>query len=444
MTTIKKDISILANKNSRSIGILLFIMIASYFSPSESASFTQLFKIGSRLIALVWCFLLYHSNCRKGMIASFVYKNNMALWLYIAYLLLAFASFLWITEGPERSAKVAYSVLQWNMTLQSFLFVYFFAKLYLQHNYFFSDYPVNLIRLLAEVITLIALILLIGSLIAPDIFYRSMRGGSEIRLGGYLMNPNELGMLNSMGAGLALLLLFKENKKWKAGVMFAISLLSLALTSSRSSVIAFLLIAMLILQKKAGLQLKIVAFGLIGVAIPFILQYVIFKAGNVEEVLSMTGRIPFWTALLDEGIVKEPFLGYGFHRIAYTNRFESLTAYPGHMTHNTFLQVLMNLGFIGFLITLFQIIFLVRGVIKSKDKEKKEIFLAMSIPLFINSITEFGIFGQTNYSIFFYQFLIFLVVLKYNPAFNPQEKIAVKIFYQNLNHKTSAPKPTTH
>lgn len=188
--------------------------------------------------------------------------------------------------------------------------------------------------------------------------------------------------------------------------------------------------------KKASLQLKIIAFGLIGIAIPFILQYVIFKSGNVEEVFSMTGRIPFWTALLDEGIVKEPFLGYGFHRISYTNRFESLTAYSGHMTHNTFLQVLMNLGFIGFFITILQMIFLVRGIIKSKDREKKEIFLAMSIPLFINSITEFGIFGQTNYAIFFYQFLIFLVVLKYNPVFNKKEEIAVSIFYKKLNNPT--------
>jgi len=434
MTTIKKNISIQAKKNSRSIGILLFIMIVSYFSPSESVAITQLFKIGSRLIALSWCFLLYQNNCKKGMIASFSYQNNIALWLYLAYLLLAFASFLWITEGPERSAKVSYSVLQWNMTIQSFIFVYYFAKLFLQHNYFYSNRPVNLIYMSAEIMTLIALILLVGSLIAPDIFYRSMRGGNETRLGGYLMNPNELGMLNSIGASMALLVILKEDKKWKAGFMLVISLVALALTSSRSSVIGFLIIAMLILQKKASLQLKVVAFGLIGIAIPFILQYVIFKAGNVEEVLSMTGRIPFWTALLDEGIVKEPFLGYGFHRISYTNRFESLTAYSGQMTHNTFLQVLMNLGFVGFFITILQMIFLVRGIIKSKNQEKKEIFLAMSIPLLINSITEFGIFGQTNYAIFFYQLLIFLVVLKYNPVFNKKEKIAVNIFYKKLNY----------
>jgi len=176
-----------------------------------------------------------------------------------------------------------------------------------------------------------------------------------------------------------------------------------------------------------------VAFVMAGIAIPFILQYVIFKAGNVEEVFSMTGRIPFWSALLNEGIVKEPFLGFGFQRIYYTNRFVSMNAYAGHMTHNTFLQVLLNVGFVGFLLVILQMTLLFRGIIRSKEQDKKMFFLAMMVPLFINSVTEFGIFGQTNYAIFFYQFLIFMVVLKYNPKFNKQEDMKVKLFFKQMN-----------
>lgn len=309
------------------------------------------------------------------MVASYSYKESLALWLYLGYLLLSFASFMWITEGLVRSAKVSYSILQWNMTIQSLIFVYYYYKLILQHNFFYQEYAINLSKISAQVMGMICLILLIGSLIAPDVFYRSMRGGSETRLGGYLMNPNELGMLASMGASLALLELLKSKKKAQLFFWFSISLLTLFLTTSRSSVIGFLIIAMLILKNRASLKIKIVAFVLAGVAIPFILQYVIFKAGNIDEVFSMTGRIPFWTALLQEGIVKEPFLGFGFQRISYTNRFISLTAYSGNMTHNTFLQVLMNLGFIGFLLVILQMTILFRGVIKSKNKDLKAFFL---------------------------------------------------------------------
>ena len=55
------------------------------------------------------------------------------------------------------------------------------------------------------------------------------------------------------------------------------------------------------------------------------------------EVLSMTGRIPYWMALLQEDIVKEPFFGYGFRRINYTDYFEGLNTYAEKMTHNTFM-----------------------------------------------------------------------------------------------------------
>jgi len=429
------DINALAKKNKSVIGILLFMMIASYFSISESAAITQVFKMSFRFIALIWCFLTYQFNLKKGMVASYLYKARLALWLYLAYLVLSFASFMWITEGPERSAKVSYSILQWNMTVQSLIFVYYYYKLILQHNYFYRKLNINISILSAQVMGIICLIFLMGSFIEPDVFYRSMRGGSETRLGGYLMNPNELGMLASMGASLALLELLKSKKKGQLIFWFTISLLTLLLTTSRSSVIGFLIIAMLILKNRASIKIKVIAFILAGIGIPFILQYVIFKAGNVEEVFSMTGRIPFWTALLQEGIVKEPFLGYGFQRISYTNRFISLTAYSGHMTHNTFMQVLMNLGFIGFLLIILQMTLLFRGIIQSKNKDQKAFFLAMIVPLFINSVTEFGIFGQTNYAIFFYQLLIFVVVQHYNPKLNQQEKLKANLFFKKFKAK---------
>jgi len=421
-----------SQKSKQSIWILLFIMIASYFSPSESAAVTQGLKIVFRLFALAWAAFIYYSSINKGMAASFKYRSSLALWFYVLYLILAIASFMWITEGPERSAKVFYSVLQWAMTFQSFIFVVYFYKVVVIHNYFYPSNKIEFIPLFAQVCSVSSVMMLIGAIALPDIFFRAMRGGEEIRLGGYLMNPNELGMLASMGASCALLNSFITKKQIPNTFNLLTNITVLALTTSRSSFIGFFIIAGLLLQRKASMKIKFIAYGLGAIAMPIVLQHVIFKDGNIDEVLSMTGRLPFWTALLNEGIVKEPFLGYGFQRIAYTNRFYSLHAYPGQMTHNTFMQVLMNLGFIGFGIVVLQMTFMVNGVIKYLSNVDKDFFLALIIPLLINSLTEFGIFGQTNYAIFFYQLLILFVVLEYNPNLSLKEQILADKFRRSI------------
>ncbi len=71
------------------------------------------------------------------------------------------------------------------------------------------------------------------------------------------------------------------------------------------------------------------------------------------------------------------------------------------MTHNTFIQVLMNLGLIGFSIVFLQMIFMGKAVVQSKDNGIKDTVITMLIPLFINSITEFGIWGEVTILYYF-------------------------------------------
>jgi O-antigen ligase len=142
----------------------------------------------------------------------------------------------------------------------------------------------------------------------------------------------------------------------------------------------------------------------------------------MEEVMSMTGRLPFWTALINEGLPKEPWLGFGFMRIDYKEYFQSTHTYPGKMTHNTFMQVLMNLGFVGLTIVIFQLIFTFRGI-QRETKEKRLMLYCLFIPLLINSLTEFGIFGESNYGILFYQLIIFYISFKKHPILTRAQKI---------------------
>src|ERR1700753_1775760 len=96
-------------------------------------------------------------------------------------------------------------------------------------------------------------------------------------------------------------------------------------------------------------------------------------------------------------------------RINYTETFQGVHTYAGHMTHNTFMQVLMNLGFIGFTLVLVQFILTIRAFLDTRPVEKQLMLIGILIPVVINSFTEFGIFGETNYGILFYQLLIFMV-----------------------------------
>ncbi len=395
---------------------MLLLMTVSFFTISKNLAITQGFKAGVRTIVLFWAWFELILLKRKGFITGVEYENREALWFYLLYLLLGFASFMW-------SSKVSFSILQWLMVVQSLVTAYFIMRLFVVYNHYFVFKPIRLTQLFSYVVFIIAVVLLVGAVVAPDVFFRSMRGGEEKRLGGYLMNPNELGMLSSLGAAVSFLELSKTRNKAMVIVMLLVIVAALALTTSRSSFIGFIAVVGIIVNKTASKNVKIAIYLIIALSIPFILQYVIFKAGNVDEVLSMTGRLPFWTALLHEAIVKEPWFGFGFQRIYYTDRFQGLNTYAGMMTHNAFLQILLNLGFVGFFIGLTQIFFIFRAFLKDKSEDVRNLFIAFIIPLFVNSFTEFGIFGNANYAIFFYQVLIFIAVLRPKKHFSLREKL---------------------
>ena len=253
----------------------------------------------------------------------------------------------------------------------------------------------------------------IGYLIVPDVFLRLTHGGEVARLGGYIMNPNELGMLSSLGS-VCLILDFKRNpRKWVSILFLGINVYVIILTGSRSSLIGILLVIGLLTLRSDNFKIKLLMIvGFLTVA-PIAVNEVILneEKGGLDEVMSMTGRLPFWKALLGEALPKEPILGYGFQNIYYTKFFQGKNTYAAAMTHNTFVQVLMNLGLVGAFIVIMQMTMTFRSVIRDDDTQKGFFFWCMFLPLLINSLTEFGIWGETNYGILFYQlFFLWFVV----------------------------------
>lgn len=361
---------------------------------------------------------VYRSIINYGAVDNLKTNNVLSIGFYGLYLLLGFASFMW-------STNVGYSVLQWFMTSQTLVFCFFFVKSLYLLDQFFPNHQIRLFNLLGNSAFALILVFVVGMWISPDIFFRLTHGGEEARLGGYMMNPNELGMLAGVGVAGLIFDVRRNHHKWWTIFKLLVLFYGLFATGSRSSLIgALLIIGFHVLQSEQ----KKIAFAAIAVMVfvaPIAIYKVVLKDGDperMEEVLTLTGRLPFWQALINEGLPREPLLGFGFMRIDYKEYFQSAHTYPGKMTHNTFMQVLMNLGLVGITIVLFQLIFTFRGILR-ENAEKMLMLFCLFIPLVINSFTEFGIFGESNYGILFYQLLILYISFRPGHILTPLQKL---------------------
>jgi exopolysaccharide production protein ExoQ len=401
--------------------LLILLMTACFFTWSENVVITRAIKLVGRLGVLVASYTVYKSILDYGAVDNLKFKNTLSPLLYIGYLFLGFLSLLWSTD-------VGYSALQLFMTTQTLFFCYFFVKsIYILDDYF-PGHKVRLYNLLGNTSFALILVFVIGMWVDPDTFYRLTNGGEEARLGGFLMNPNELGMLCGLGvAGLIFDFYRRHNMVWTV-IKLLILFYGLFETGSRSSLIGAFLIIGFHLNQFNNLKMKVAIITIIMSVAPIAINKIILKDGDperLEEIMTMTGRLPFWTALINEGLPREPLLGFGFMRIDYTESFQSANTYAGKMTHNTFMQVLLNLGFVGLTVVIFQMIFTFRGI-KKESSEVRLMLYCMLIPLFINSLTEFGIFGESNYGILFYQLIFSYIAFQKNPILTKSQKIILR------------------
>jgi len=407
----------------------MFFKIAGFFTITENVAITRVMKIFIRVVMTAWIIQQFANSKEKYGVASFTYTNKPALFFYILYFILGFYSLLWTSD-------VLVTSLQLVMDIELLIFSYIFIQYIVFINYK-TENKIRLSRILAFSIWLILMVMIIGKSVAPDKFFRLTHGGDVARLGGFMMNPNELGMLSVIGAAMCYVELKKTRHKFIIIIMILFLVYGLVLTQSRSSMIGFLLITFLFVRKSKNKLIQIGMYSGMIAAIPVIINTIFIKMGDLDEVLSMTGRLPFWKALLTEALPQQPFRGFGFMRIYYTDYFAGVHTYAAKMTHNTFVQVLLNLGLIGFSIVLIQMFFTLRAHIVSKDEDKRLVFMGVFIPAIINSFTEFGIFGETNFGILFYQLIIFLYVVNYNPHYTFQEQIINSIIQSKKQIKNS-------
>ena len=414
----------LDNKWFRTIGILLmvvlFVKIGGFFTWSENINITRVVKVFSRIMMTISIIWIYRKIVNKGAIGTVRWEHTLAPVLYMAYLFLGLASLMW-------STKPGYSGLQWFMDIESLVFAFYYIRCFVLLDKYFPQGGIRFSNVLGNATFMMLLIFIIGMWVDPDNFYRLTHGGEEARLGGLFMNPNELGMLCVVGISSLIFDLYTDKSKLWCFIKMAGLMYALIMTGSRSTTIGFLIVAFFHINQSKHIKLKIAMYAGGFAIIPVAVSTMIVKehGGGLEEVMSMTGRLPFWQALLTEGFPKEPLLGFGFMRIAYKDFFQGVHTYPGQMTHNTFIQVLMNLGIVGFTIVFYQMVATVKGIM-AQDKTKKLMLVGFMIPVIINSFTEFGIFGETNYGILFYQLTFLYVSVNIQDKLTPKEKLFLK------------------
>ncbi len=405
--------------------IVFFVKMSGFFAWSDNMGFTRPFKTVSRITMTVAVYGIYRRILSRGAVAAFAWEQSMSILLYCAYLLLGLVSFFWSTD-------IGKSALQWVMDFESLIFSYYFICCFILLERFFPGNRIRMYNVIGHSCLGLMAIFVIGMWIAPDTFFRLTHDGEEARLGGFIMNPNELGMLGGVGVSCLLFNLYTKRGRIVSVLEIAVLLYGVVMTGSRSSTIGCLLIGFFHISQSSNWKLKMPMYAGAFAVVPFAISKVIVKQGGMDEVMSMTGRLPFWKALITEGLPREILLGFGFQRINYTDKFGTVHTYSASMTHNTFVQALMNLGFIGFTIVMLQLMFTLRGFFHTAEKEKRLMLFGILLPVIINSFTEFGIFGETNYGILFYQILIFYICITTRERLVPAEKKLLLRFRPDL------------
>lgn len=382
--------------------IFMALRIATYYALfPENIALTRVIKIGGRFIltGVAWYMLLQFKEKWKNV--SIRYVMMIPLAFYCLYLFAGLCSITWSTNAP-------FSMLQLSMTLETFVFsIIFYKVLIFYDNVYERKIPV-IAALLSRAVFIHSIWFIIGAIFDPDFYFRTTHGGTVARLGGLIINPNELGLLANIGIGAAYIeILNEKNKKFQA-LNILVTVVMLLMTQSRGSLFCFMFISSIYLLLTKSYTIKIGAVVVAILVVPVLIQKIVLKDGDFEEVASFTGRKEFWEDLVNEGFPEHPLIGRGFMSIAentWFNKYQSTHSYTASMCHNTYVEVITNLGLLGVFICGMQVLWTIVAIIISKKKILRLMALFMLFTLLINSITEFGIFGHNNYAIMFYHFV---------------------------------------
>jgi len=252
------------------------------------------------------------------------------------------------------------------------------------------------------------------------------------RVQGFTHSPNRLADLLIMFIILCFsIVLFEKNTKWKLVGLIGLvpGLGGIIVTYSRGGWISLLggLFAIALLRSKKVLILLIIIGLTIPLFVPELVQNRIKSVTDLEH-SSNKARILIWKAGINM-VQDHPILGAGFFNVKHIyERYKlhsSDTVYV--QLHNIYLNVLAELGIIGFLIFLSLIAYMGKITFGLLKKQKTSIiiaFIGISIAMLLHGLVDFTIRSiQVGISFTYFTAIIY-TIYRHSLFLNKQEVLS--------------------
>jgi len=341
---------------------------------------------------------------------SFIFPRSRVFAIFALYILFAAASAIYSPE-PLQSLWKAFELL---------VLLMFASSLYARHISNPENNVVEVTNALLYLVFSLCLMSLAGGFLAPEIAWRDFESaGFGVRsMSGVvpMINPNTLGQLGGIVAlvGMFRLLISAGTRIGKAGDWFVlfVGFLTLLLAYSRTSLVAFILLFVLLLFLLRRYDLLLLAVPAVllvwALFLNDILEYMA-RGQDAEQFASMSGRTHMWEAALDAWY-QSPLLGHGFyvgHKDVQISNGKFLET-----VDSTYVETLVNLGAVGFALIAaftFGVLHLAWQVFK-KIRNKRRDMLPTAIVLFIFvGFIVVRSFTASSFQVLHYN-LIFLMV----------------------------------
>ena len=214
----------------------------------------------------------------------------------------------------------------------------------------------------------------------PGFYHIDMAGkelvGSRVPLVSWSGNPCILGVFFASNAFL-LLHYFKVKN---IPILFFIVLSSVFIVKNATTAICFVSGGLFYLLNRYPFKIKNIIICVL-IVVLLGLSFVYVKAPNFD-------RLPIWQKLLRDGIKLRPFMGKGINFFSHLLIVDKYFT-PWHQAHNDYLQMILELGIIGFVLFSGWIISRFVMFFKSEKTHKQICIMSCLVAFFTSGVSMF-------------------------------------------------------
>jgi exopolysaccharide production protein ExoQ len=288
--------------------------------------------------------------------------NLTAYAILFYFLILYWKGFLYVVTKSKLQflllAIILFSLL-WSQDLgNSLTYLRGLIRIYLLAIYLAMRYSLTeQMRLIAWGLGSAASLSIFFSAVMPDYVHTAPELAGM--WSGIFGHKNELGYMMAWSAGVFLHLgLSVDRYRWLMWLLCGVSICLIILSRSTTSLMILLTMVLLLpcykLIKQNNYKLRVI---MIGIVVMLLIISSIFITNNAESLigtsgkdLTFSGRSDLWEKVISK-ILERPWLGYGFYGFWTSADASNLrdTVNWASNAHNGFLELLLELGVLGFL-----------------------------------------------------------------------------------------------